>query len=223
MKRVLQLEDFRLAVLSVWKKKAFIILFTIAGLFLGLLLSSTLEGSTLYTSKSSVYVAAYNTDENILSSMYDAKVVTNYTEILTSKKVCDYAASLISETKLSGEDIQSKIAVEVNESSYVITINSYSGNSDEAIKIANAVAEAFVSEMSNITDAETVHGLDSAEGAYEVADGKINLIRMAVPGMFFALSVALIGMKSLLSDRIRSLSQCVSDEDEILGIIPELD
>lgn len=221
--REIQLEDFRLAVVEIWKNKLLILVVTIAGLFAGLFLTSLMSSESVYTASSSVYCATYDTTGGIGTTLNDTSVVTNYTDIVTSKKVCEYAASLVSELEYTAEDIQKMLMVTTNSSSYVITINVYNSSLDKAMKIANAVADSFVAEMSNITDTESVHVLDIADTGTEVESNTKNTLRFLAVAGAFAFAVLAIGIRSLLSDRIRSIAQCVEEQDEILGIVPKLD
>ena len=222
MKREIQFEDFRLALLSVWKSKALIIFITLAGLFTGLLYTSIIAESNLYKAASSVYCATYNVSSTTKIASYDTSLVINYTDVIKSRKVCEYAASLISETNLSADDIQNMITLKASTTSYVIAIYAYSSDSEVSIKVANAVAEAFVSEMANITENESVHILDVADSVSMVQNSTSNLLRMLFTGGAFFMAFGFILLKSLLSDKIFSIVQCVEDEDEILGIVPKM-
>lgn len=222
MKREIQFEDFRLALLAVWRNKTLILFVTLAGLFAGLLYTSIKTESSLYMAGSSVYCASYNISSTTKIASYDTSLVINYTDVIKSRKVCEYAASLISEMNLSADDIQNMITLKASTTSYVISIYAYSSNSEVSIKVANAVAEAFVSEMSNITENESVHILDVADTVSQVQNSTTNLLRLIFTGGAFVLALGTIVIKSLLSDKICSITQCVEDEDEILGIVPEM-
>lgn len=216
----IQLIDFKLAILSVWRNKYIILLITIAGLFAGMIYTSTKEIGYQYYANASVYCATYTT-----GTYYNlgTDTMVNYSDVVTSQKVCEYAASLVGNSQVTAEDIQAMLSVDISSSSYVMNIWVSNADQELAMSIANAVAQAFTSEMSNITDNESVQILDTATTTVSESSTSLNKIRMLYVLGALGLSVAFFGLRSLLSDKIRSVAQCADSEEEIIGIIPRME
>lgn len=218
MKNEIQLEDFRLAIYALWKNKLLIIFVTLAGVFAGLLFTSiNTSGSQYFSATASVYAATYGSYE---LSQTDIRTMVNYSDVVSSRKVCEYAASLLKDTSITADEIQNSIQMSFSNNSYVMKISAVHQNPEFAIKIANAVAEAFVTEVSNITGNNSIQILDEAKSCYAYQYGSKNKVRMIFAGGAFIGICGIIALKELFSDKARSIAQCVDNEDEILGIIP---
>lgn len=217
MAREVQTEDFRLAVICIWKSKVLIIFAALAGLFAGLLFTADSANQQIYQARSSVYCSV---NSSSLTNSLTLNNVMNYSDVVTSRKVCEYAASLIKETALTAEDIQNMIYVRLNSNSYVMSIIATNSNPAVAIKVTNAVAQAFTSEMVNITNGASVQILDVATNSSIAYNGSVNKTRMLFVVIAVVLSAGAVALRSLFSDKVRSISQCAEDEEEILGIVP---
>ena len=119
--------------------------------------------------------------------------------------------------------IRNMISASYNKSATVMTIAAYSDNRAVAVKVANAVAEAFVIEVQSITGSDRIQMLDRAEDVRMSSnglEGMIKTIMMAgIAG--FAISILVIVAIVIFSNKIKSVEQCLDeDEGEILGIIP---
>jgi capsular polysaccharide biosynthesis protein len=219
MTREIKLEDFILAFMKLWKYKVIIFLVTLLGLFAGFLYTYNATDIPIYTAKSSVY-CSIDTSTNI--SLTNMQAMVNYSDVVKSNKVCEKAASIINNTDISAEGISNMINVTVQNKSYVIYISAIGKNSDLVVKVANAVAEAFISEMVNITGSNYIKVLDLARKAQIVRNKDTNVNRLMFGlGAFFIIS-GIIVISSLLSDKVQLIVQCVENEDEILGIIPDI-
>jgi len=218
MKREIQFEDFRLAFMQLWNYKIVIIFITLAGLFAGLFLTAD-STTAYYGAKSSVYCATYGSADITLTEL---QTMVNYSDVVSSQKVCEYAASLIKDADLSGEEIQKMLQVSVSQNSYVINIAVFNQDPSLAIEVANAVAEAFTSEMINITGSDTIQVLDEASSVTPVSSNT-NLLRALFMLLAFGGTCFAIIIKSLMSNKVRSIIQCVENEDEFLGIVPRVE
>lgn len=221
MKNEIQLEDFRLAIVALWKNKVLIILVTLTGIFGGLLFTS-LNTSSLqyYSATASVYAATYGSYE---LSQTDIKTMVNYSDVVTSRKVCEYAASLLKETSITADEIQNTVNMSFSNNSYVMKISAVHQDPDLVIMIVNAVAEAFVTEVTNITGNNSIQILDEANSVFTYQSNSINKIRLFFAAGSFGFICGLIAIKELLSKKVRSIPQCVEDDTEILGLIPHMD
>lgn len=224
MRRELQFEDFRLAFVSLWNYKVVIFFVSLAGLFAGLLYTSNSAYAPIYWAKSSVVYSPTNKlDSSISNALNKTGTISNYTDLVVSSNVCEYAASLINDRDITANEIQGMISINISsDSSYVMQIGAKSTDPELAIKVANAVSEAFTSEMVNVTGSDSIQVLDVAYKAQIVKNNDKNLKRLIFAFGAFIFISGIILIKSLLSDKVRSIVQCVENDDEILGIIPDI-
>lgn len=224
MKRELQFEDFRLAVIKLWDYKVLIFLITLAGLFSGLLYTSNSAYAPTFSATSSVVYSPTNRlNSSISGDLSKIGTIANYSDLVESDNVCEYAASLINDRHITAEEIKNMISLDISsDNSYVMNISAKSTDSVLAVNTANAVAEAFTSEIVNVMGSNSIKVLDVAVKAEIVKNKDKNLkILMFAFGAFIIIS-GIIATKSLLSDNVRSIAQCVENDDEILGIIPDI-
>lgn len=213
----IDIEDFKLAISALWKRKILIALVTLAGIFSGFLI--TVNSSQVYSATASVFCATYGSYQ---LSATDVRSMVNYSDFISSKRVCEYAASLLNETVVTADQVQKMIVLSLSDNSYVMHISATSESPKLAMDVANAVAEAFVTEVSNITGNDSIQILDEAD-KYIVSKGNdILKKRLLITGAAFCVICAIIILKELFSDKVRSITQCLSyvTEDEILGIVP---
>lgn len=218
--REIQFIDFKLAFLEVWRAKFIIIAVTFAGLFAGLLYTATKANDYVYSAMSSVYCATFTTGTY---NNFGVETMINYSDVVTSQKVCEYAASIVGDARVTAEAIQSMISVSYSSTSYVMDIWATDEDQQLSMDVANAVAQAFTSEMSNITDNESVQVLDTATSTVTENLNSVNKTRLMFMMGAFMLATAYVCIKSLLSDKVKSVAQIAEFEDELLGIIPKME
>lgn len=223
MRRELQFEDFRLAFISLLEYKVLIFLITLAGLFAGLLYTSNAAYAPTFSAMSSVVYSPVNRTNSSVGDVLKTGTIANYTDLVISSNVCENAASLISDQHITAEDIQGMISIDIsNDNSYVMHITAKGTDSALVVKVANSVAEAFTSEMVNVTGNDSVQVLDVASKAQIVKNKDKNVKRLMFMLAAFIIISGIIVIKSLLSDKVRSITQCVENEEEILGTIPHI-
>lgn len=224
MRREIQFEDFKLAFIKLWDYKILIFLITLAGMFAGLLYTSNSAYAPTYSAVASVVYSPNNGLGSSTSGILNKSgTIANYSDLVESSNVCEYAASLINDRYITTQEIQGMISISISsDNSYVMQIGAKNADSKLAIKVANGVAEAFTSEMVNVTGSNSIKVLDVASKATIVNNKDKNLKRlMFVLGAFIIISGVIV-IKSLLSDKVCSIAQCVENDDEILGIIPDI-
>ena len=147
---------FRALMKKWWFMAVMAVLFGIAGLAL------TLEKEDdIYSATSSVYVMSA---ESYSQTQVGITAMNAYADIATSMKVCERAALLMGAENVTGEKIMKATTVSTGEESVasayiqknstVMTVTCQSNNPVEAMEMAQAVAEAFVMEMENITGSD---------------------------------------------------------------------
>lgn len=216
---------FRALLKKWWFMAVMAVLFGIAGLAL------TLEkGEDMYSATSSVYVMSA---ESYSQTQVGITAMNAYADIATSMKVCERAALLMGAENVTGEKILAATTVSTGEetvaSSYiqknstVMTVTCASSNPVEAMEMAQAVAEAFVMEMENITGTDAVRVLDKPH-AYVMTFNATQqqwLIRIAAFffGGVFAAMIIVLG--EIFDTKARTIRECtLRDELPVIGVIP---
>jgi len=218
----IQLEDFKVSIIALWRKKLLIICATILASLVGLLITFNEQAVNTYAAKTSIYNIGYGSAQE---TNYSSIALITYAKIITSINVCERAASLLEgNLALDAADIQRMIGVnELNDS--VIEIYAISTNPEISIAVTNAVAETFVREVTSTTENDAIQILDAADSCTINTDGEKDILTKR---LFFAIigfvgSSAYIICTELLLNKIGSVVQCIDkDENEILGIIPYL-
>ena len=142
------------------------------------------------------------------------------------------AALLLGDDSLDKFTIYDMIEVEepvanefgyVDEESAIINIHAYSTNKEDAVRVANAVADAYVMEVTSITMSNSVQVLDEAYDCAVTYNARKNqlLYILAITAVGFLLSCMIIILHEVFSSRVRSLKQgSLYGELEIIGVIP---
>lgn len=205
-------------------RKWWIIVITMISLFLVSLFMTSKSGEDNYIAVSTVYSVAYGSYQE---SVEGAAAMQTYSEIITSSKVTERAALLLGEQNITGETIKSLISISfTGEASSILSIQAFYNNPDVAVGIVNAVAEAFVIEVRNITGENNVQVLDKATeaGLYYSANAQQNKIRVFAVLLGFILSCAGIVCHTVFTSRIGSIKECTLDgELDLIGVIPRSD
>lgn len=224
MQEEMRLQDYiRISFVNVWKNKFLIVAVTLLFLLIGILYASWQTVTNTYYAKATVYTIYGDTKQE---SSAVSEALTGYSDIVTSKKICERAEALIGDANINANMIRNMISASYNKSATVMTIAAYSDNRAVAVKVANAVAEAFVIEVQSITGSDRIQMLDRAEDVRMSSnglEGMIKTIMMAgIAG--FAISILVIVAIVIFSNKIKSVEQCLDeDEGEILGMIPFVD
>ncbi len=220
MREEISVEDLKLCILALWKKKLLVVAATIFTTLVGLILTFDAKIVNSYSAKTTVYSVSVSS-----ASDTSAPSISNYTDIITSKKVCERAAAIVgTNSGLDASAIQQMVGVSaVNDS--IISISAYSTDPDLAVDVSNALAEAFVREATSMAGNDSIRILDAATSSYLTNDGRKDVLSKRVMFAMIGgvLSAGWIVAKELISREIRTVGQCVGDnEDEILGLIPKM-
>lgn len=212
-------EDIRLALQQLWKGKWIIIFFTLAGIFSGMAYSERTPEEVYYRATSSVCVTYTSYQEQVLGG----SLIINYADMVTSARVCENAAQKLADFGVDAESIQRRIGIRINNNSYVMHIDCTDVNPVLAVHMANAVAEAFVEQVSNISGNSSIQVLDLAVDTTVVSSSDSTEMILLAGGGAFMVVCAFIVLLSLTSTKVRSVTQCIDEENEILAIIPSVD
>ena len=160
------------------------------------------------------------------------QAIKTYSEIVKSLKVAERAALILGDDSLDKFTIYDMIEVEEAktdangyriEDNAMINIHAYSTNEEDAIRVVNAVADAYVMEVASITLTETIRVLDQAY----TTTLKYNAIKnqLLYIGIFAAigliLSCGIIICQEIFSTKVLSIQQgTLYNELDLIGIIP---
>ena len=221
MQEEMRLQDYiRISFVNIWKNKFLIAAVTLLFLLIGILYASWQTVTNTYYAKATVYTI-YGDTKQEASAVSEA--LTGYSDIVTSKKICVRAEALIGDANINANMIRNMISASYNKSATVMTIAAYSDNRAVAVKVANAVAEAFVIEIQSITGSDRIQMLDRAEDVRMSSNGLEGMIKtILLAGIAgFAISILVIVAIVIFSNKIKSVEQCLDEgEGEILGMIP---
>lgn len=214
--------DFRKYFMEICKKWWIITIVGFSSLLIGIGINFNVKPDR-YSGCATVYSASVG---SYTDSLEGTKALQDYSDIITSYKVSNRAALILGDDSLNGSDINSMISYALSENSTVYYIYASSTDSYEAVRVANAVAEAFVIEIRNITGEENVQILDEAMEGELTFKGRSSQIKRILLITFLGafLSVLVIVAISFFSTKIVTVKEC-SDNGElkILGVIPDFD
>ena len=216
---------FRALVKKWWFMAVMAVLFGMAGLAL------TLEKEDdIYSATSSVYVMSA---ESYSQTQVGITAMNAYADIATSMKVCERAALLMGAENVTGEKIMKATTVSTGEESVasayiqknstVMTVTCQSNNPVEAMEMAQAVAEAFVMEMENITGTDAVRMLDKPHAYKMTFDATQQQWMIRIVAFLFGavFAAAIIVFTEVFDAKARTIRECtMKDELPVIGVIP---
>jgi len=212
-------EDLKQILMVLLRNKLLILLVTAAGLFTGLLYSARQPAAEYGYEATVTLSVAYGQN---LGQITGNTVISSYSEIVTGSMVCERAAELLAGEKVTGEQIRRMISVSAGNNSYVLKISARNESPRLAILAANAVADSFIAQVSVITGSNTIQVLDQARTAEAVSLGGNISFRLLAPVAAFIMICVLLIAGELITDRARSVKQCLIDEGELLTVIPKV-
>ncbi len=187
-----------------------------------------------YSAQATVYSVSsgsYTESKTGISAMND------YVDVATSYKVCQRAAYIIGDKNIDADTVMKSIKVVESESSSKTSSVSYMTNDSAIIiitatceskkismKMADAVADAFVLEMSDILGTDSVQVLDKAYTSKIALDGNVQKwkirILAAVAGCM--LTCFMIVFFEIFDRYIRTTREAsIRGKLPVIGIIPE--
>lgn len=231
LQRVINI-DIRRCFIMLAKKARILFAGSIVGALCGILLILFwIEDEDRYDAQAAVYSIAYGSFDE---SEKGISAILAYSDIIKSYKIAEKAALLIGDGNLNKEKIYDMIEVEEkviqgttyvyeNDSS-VIRIHAVSNNHDEAVKVVNAVADAFVMEINGISDSNSTDVLDyayTAEKSYNaLLEQAMWLGICIVAGVLIC--AFYICYKVIFSDTIVSVKDAsLYGQFDIIGAIPK--
>ena len=161
------------------------------------------------------------TAEATVFSTTDYSSLTLYSDIITSAKVSDKAATLLNNSNLDTNSIKKMITVKTY--SLVLGIQATSTDEVLAIKVANAVAAVFLDEVNQITSSNGARLLDEATTAELTYNKQLEQwkFRIIVTLAGIGLLCAVIIARVIFSKKVHNISDIgLGGELDVIGIIP---
>lgn len=223
--------DFSRCLKALWTHVHWIIVSMVSFFVIGILVAVFyLDTENVYDAKSSVYSITYG---SYTDSANGIQAIKTYSDIVKSLRVAERAALLLGDDSLDKFTIYDMIEVEepeanslgyVTDDSSIIQIHAYATSKEDAIRVANAVANAYVMEVSSITNSDSVQVLDEAyscEVTYNALKQQLIYIALfTVLGIISGCMVIILC--EIFSNKITSLQQgSLYSQLDIIGVIPE--
>ncbi len=223
--------DFGRCFKALWNHVTWIIVSMVSFFTIGILVAVFyLDTENVYDAKSSVYSITYG---SYADSANGIQAIKTYSDIVKSLRVAERAALLLGDDSLDKFTIYDMIEVDepepnslgyITDDSSIIQIHAYATNKDDAIRVVNAVANAYVMEVTSITNSDSVQVLDEAytcEITYNALKQQLIYIGIfTVLGILFGCAV--IVLIEIFSQKITSLKQgSLYNQLDIIGVIPE--
>ena len=230
-KNELEIDIVRIA-RAVVKRFYFIVLVTV--LFFVVAFGLTLEtGVDQYGAVATVYAAA----ENSYSDATAAVTAMNaYLDVAKSYKVSQRAALLMGRSDVSAADVQSHVSVNsssksnstttnfLNSSATIISFVATTDDPDLSMAMADAVAESYAIEMSNILKTDSVKTLDNAYTTYVAynATRETWKVRIFAAAIGFILAGVIVVLLEIVDTKVRTVREAtIRNQLPVIGIIPQ--
>lgn len=231
LQRIVEI-DYERCLKGLVRGRVFLMLCTLLGLLIGGLCAYFLvDDQDRYEAEASVYSIAYG---SYTDSELGVTAIRTYSDIIKSYKVAERAALLLGDASLTKEDIYHMIRTDErviegttyvyeNQSS-VIHIWAEFENRQIAMRVANAVADAFVMEVNSMSDVDSTQVLDYAYDApksYNALQQQALVLAGCCLGMLL-LGCFIIWYRIIFSKSIVSVSDAsLYGQLEVIGVIPK--
>ena len=223
--------DFHRCGKGLLKGKLFILLLTILGGIIGISAALfAVKDHNEYEAVSSVYNISYG---SYAESEQGLSALRTYSDIIKSYRVAERAALLLADPTVTKDMIYNMINVDsrvvrgttyvYEDNSSVILIHANSESESNAIRIVNAVADAFVMEINGISETESTRVLDYAYDGEVVYNAVATQLTVAGAGFVggFVLGCMIILCGIVFSGKIVSVNDAgLYGQMEIVGVIP---
>lgn len=177
-----------------------------------------------YTATASVYAAGSGSYSETAQGVQAMQL---YSDIITSQKIAERAASIIGDARITPAQIRSMASASSPSSSSstslspVIYISARSTDPTVVIQTANALAKSLVIEAQNMTGTTSVQLLDEAQYISTIGRGVKTKVAYAFIGGVL-LTMAIIVLVEILTDRVYRVEDAELDgQIEVIGIIPD--
>lgn len=232
-KNEMEIDVFR-CIKSIYKKKGFILIFTLLFFIIGYGLTLDI-GEDKYTSVATVYAAS---DSSYSDATAAVTAMNAYLDVAKSYKVSQRAALILGRNDIDATEIQSSLSVEssarnqgttnitnfMNSSATIISFYATTVDPELSRQIADAAAESYVIEMANILKMDSVKSLDSASigtlSRNASAEAWKSRIRVTIVGLIVSCMIVLIF--EIFNSKVRTVREAtIRNQIPVIGIIPD--
>ncbi|WP_036608538.1 Wzz/FepE/Etk N-terminal domain-containing protein [Oribacterium sp. P6A1] len=231
-KNELEIDVFRCIrtlIAKIWFIAIITVLFFIIGLGL------TLDvGRDKYTSVATVYAAA---DGSYTDASNAVTVMNAYLDVATSYKVSQRAALLLGRNDIDAQDVRkaltaassaksggSSVTNFMTNSATIITLYATTDDPELSREMADAAAESYIIEMSNILKSDAVKSLDNAERGELSHNAEIEAWKKRITFMLigFALSCLIVVSCEVFDRKVRTVREAtIRGQIPVIGVIPD--
>lgn len=225
-------ENIKAAFYRLWKQKIIVFIVTGLAICLSLIYVGIVGIKIKYYSTASIYSVVYGSSNESYSGV---TLMNTYSDLISTSRVCDRAATTLSKYGYTSEILQSFAksgyiylsGASTNSKNfgyklvlYVISPSLDTVPLENITVIANAMANAFVDELNDISGMQTLQVMDEAKsvGRSQSMSTKIYMLLFAAVG--FAGACGVIFIKEFFSSKVYTIGQCEGDKNQILGILP---
>ena len=215
------------AIYRMWKMKWIIVFATAIGGLLAVAFVKYRGDKFSYYSTAAIYSAVYGSYSETASGV---TLMNTYASVLGTSRVCERAAAEIDDSRVTANYLMNLVSSgavaivgassESKKYGYRLVIQTMLDYPDNVIAITNAMADAYVSEINDLLGANTLQVFEKATstGKYKASSNYVIVGIFAVVGFF--LSAGIIFVKEFFSSKVYIVSQCESDKNLILGLLP---
>lgn len=221
------IENLKAAFYRLWKLKSAVFVLTLIGLLTSFVFIGLIGVKTKFVATTSIFSAAYG---SLSDSSGGVSYMNTYSSLLNSARVCEKAAAQLNDSSYSANVLKTMVEeddIYINGAStnsknfqYKIYLVAVAENSSDAINIANAMANAFVTEINDLAGGGTLQVMDEASDYEEKKNINVLLVAVIFFAITFVFSTLIIFAKEFFSEKVYTISQCEQNEDLILGLIP---
>lgn len=205
------------------RKKWRLIALISAAAFLASFACTWQDAGDVFSATATVYSTAEG-GASLTQLQETTSAMQRYAEVANSLKVLGRAADLMGDPQISGRTLSRMVRVTYKKDSSILSVRATSSSPAVAVSAANAVAAAFVSEITAITGQNNTQVLDvAADYIMESNSARTRwLMRFLATALAVLATCGVILLRDILSSKIHSpMSASLGGELEILGFIPD--
>lgn len=204
-----------------WLVAILVIIFGSVGYFLNIYMSVTQYSAsmTLYVLNRDKVLAGETINYNDIT--LGQELLTQYSGIFYSRLVASDAAKALSRYNISSEQLSAVVSINNTENTSILTVTAITSDPELSVDAANAMGNAFTSQIYNITKNDYVGVLDEAQASFPIPNkGVSRTVICALIGALIALSI--IYVIEYFDTTIRSAEDIEEGlKLRVIGIIPE--
>ncbi len=222
------LENIKAAFYRLWKLKSAVIIITLMGLLASFIFLGFIGVRDEYEATATIFSAAYG---SLSESSTGVTVMNTYSSLLNSTRVCEKAAAELNNSAYPADVLKEMVEEEeiyidganTNSRYYGYTIDLVVVAEDpyDSIRIANAMADAFVLEINDIVGGGTLQIMEEARKVEESKNISVIIVALIFSGIAFVFSSLIIFAKEFFTEKVYTIPQCEQNGDLILGLIPD--